>query len=221
MIIGTVDKSKKVKDGSSSKDGITFGSLESIPKVFLPPANQTQQALLQYRQSLDKNASVPPYTSNWNPIGPFSWVAGSYSPGQGRVNGIMVDPMNANVIYAGTPAGGLWISSDGGNSWITTTDTLEALGVTSIAIDPFDSNTIYIASGDGDGADTYSLGVLKSSDGGQSWQQTGLNWSILQSRRISKLLIHPNDSNVLLAATSAGIYRTANAGQSWTLSRLR
>lgn len=189
-----------------------------FPQGLMPPANQTQQAMQQYRQAFRKNSALPAYISDWKPLGPFFWVAGSYSPGQGRVNGMTVDPMDPNVIYAGTPAGGLWISNDGGNTWTTTTDSLEALGVTSIVVDPFNSNTIYIASGDGDAADTYSLGVLKSTDGGQSWQQTGLNWDILQSRRISKLLSHPNNSDILLAATGSGIYRTADAGQSWTLT---
>ncbi|MBK8852551.1 MAG: hypothetical protein IPN10_00230 [Saprospiraceae bacterium] len=75
---------------------------------------------------------------------------------------------------------------------------------------------MYIATGDGDGSDTYSVGILKSTDGGVTWQTTGLNWNVSQGRRIRKILMDPDDTNMLLAATSDGLYRTINAGTNWT-----
>ena len=74
---------------------------------------------------------------------------------------------------------------------------------------------MYIATGDGNGSDTNSTGVLKSTDGGQTWQTTGLNWTVSQGRRIRRVIMDPDNSEMLLAATSIGLYRTTNGGNSW------
>jgi hypothetical protein len=85
---------------------------------------------------------VPP--SNWEPIGPFTHTnTGSWSSGQGRVNTVLVDPSNANTVYIGTPAGGIWKSSDSGTNWIPLGDDLPQIGVSGIAVDYNNSNVIY------------------------------------------------------------------------------
>ena len=108
---------------------------------------------------------------DWRPLGPFN---GNVINGIGRLNCIAFDPTDNNVFYVGAPAGGLWKTSDGGQSWVTTTDELTSLGVSAIAIDPTNSDHLYIATGDRDAADTYSHGVMESFDAGLSWQSTGL-----------------------------------------------
>ena len=154
---------------------------------------------------------------NWTSLGPNS-SPGGYQ-GVGRINCIGFHPSNANTFYVGTPAGGLWKTTDAGATWSNLTDDLPIIGVSYIAIDPNNANTIYLATGDADGGDTPSIGVLKSTDGGTSWNATGLNWEASLGRRISRLLISPNNSNLLVAATSQGIYKTTDAGTSWTLAR--
>ncbi|MDG2245243.1 MAG: hypothetical protein P8L71_02700 [Flavobacteriales bacterium] len=137
--------------------------------------------------------------------------------GAGRINMVRVDPANSNVYFACAPGGGLWRSDNAGGSWsLLNTDLLASIGVTDIAIDHTDSDVLYIATGDGDAGDTYSLGVLKSSDGGGTWNATGLNWNVTQTRRINRLLMHPTDSQMLVAATSNGMYITTDGGGSWT-----
>jgi photosystem II stability/assembly factor-like uncharacterized protein len=91
------------------------------------------------------------------------------------------------------------------------------LGVAGIVIDPTNPDIMYIATGDSFGYVTNSIGVLKSTDGGVTWQKTGLDWTASQGRKIRKLLMDPNDNNMLLAATSEGLFRTINAGINWTL----
>lgn len=154
-------------------------------------------------------------SSNWISLGPNDWNSVSYSPGQGRVNVIAMDPNDTNTIYLGAPAGGLWKSINGGLTWNVLTDNLPVLGVTGIGIDPNNSNTIYIATGDGFGSDTYSVGVLKSIDGGTSFAPTGLSFTIAQSIRPTKILMHPTNSNKHWVSTSTGIYMTNNAGASY------
>jgi hypothetical protein len=138
--------------------------------------------------------------------------------GAGRVNMIRTDPTNPNSYFACAPGGGLWKSDNQGVSWnLLNTDLLASIGVTDVAIDHTNSQTIYIATGDGDAGDTYSLGVLKSSDGGGTWDATGLNWDVTQTRRINRLVMHPADANLLIAATSNGIYKTVDGGTNWTM----
>ncbi len=115
-------------------------------------------------------------TSSWNSIGPQNvGIFPGRLPGTGRTNAIAVDPNNPNTWYVGAPAGGIWKSTDAGSSWTNLFDDFPQIGVSGIAIDPNNSNIIYIATGDDDAADSYSVGVFKSLDGGASWQETGLN----------------------------------------------
>lgn len=159
-------------------------------------------------------------TANWSPLGPLSWNTTSYNPGNGRVNAITVDPSNPNVIYVGTPSAGLWRSMDGGNSWQALFTDLPSMGVSGIVVDPQDPNVIYIATGDGDGADTYSAGVLKSTDGGATWNSTGLNWNMDDTRTTRGLRMAGNDDHVLLCAASSGVFRTTDGGTTWSQVRV-
>jgi len=154
--------------------------------------------------------------SSWLPVGPFSHTnTGSWSSGQGRVNVVYVDPNNANTIYVGTPAGGIWKSTDAGINWLPLSDNLPQIGVSGIVVAHNNSNVIYIATGDRDATDTYSVGILKSIDGGATWNTTGLSFANTFTTA-SDIYMHPTDSNILWVATSAGLYKTINAGVSWT-----
>lgn len=154
--------------------------------------------------------------SNWEPLGPFNHTnTGSWSSGQGRVNVVMVDPNNANTIYIGAPAGGIWKSTDAGQNWTPLSDYLPQIGVSGIAIDHTNSNIIYIATGDKDASDTYSIGVLKSIDGGQTWNTTGLTFNNT-STVAADIFMHPSDPSTLWVATSAGLYKTSNGGTTWS-----
>ena len=151
-------------------------------------------------------------TGNWTALGPFGSPIGGDA---GRVTFIRFHPTNSNTIYLGTGAGGMWVSTDGGTSWATNTNSLAVLGCSDLAIDPVTPTTMYLATGDIDAGDTYATGVLKSTDGGVTWNQTALTFSVSQQRRIGRLLINPLNPTILFAATNSGIYRTNNAGSSW------
>ena len=156
--------------------------------------------------------------SNWTTLGPSTsaTVTGHWSPGIGRINVITIEPGNPQTIYIGSPSGGLWKTTDEGQNWQPLTDNQPVLGVSAIAIDPNNTDIIYIGTGDKDASDNYSVGILKSTDGGQTWNTTGLDWTIYQNRTIAKLLINPNNSNILFAATTSGLFRTNDAGATWT-----
>ncbi|MEQ8323108.1 MAG: PKD domain-containing protein [Vicingaceae bacterium] len=151
---------------------------------------------------------------HWNEVGPIAMPSnGTGQPnGLGRVNCLAFHPSNSDIFYAGAPAGGLWKTEDGGSNWEILTDTLPTLGVSSIVLDYSNPNTLYLGTGDRDGADAPGLGVWKSVDAGLTWapSNTGMG-----NRVIGKMIMNPLDSSVLIAATSAGIYKSADKGQNW------
>lgn len=154
--------------------------------------------------------------SNWVPIGPNS-SSNTYSSstlkssGQGRINAIAVDPNNENTYYIGAPAGGIWKSTDAGINWTPLSDYLPQIGVSGIAIHPTDSNTIYIATGDDDAGDSYAVGVMKSTDGGTTWNATGT----ISAGSMNEIYIDPTNHETVTVATSAGIYKTTDGGTNW------
>lgn len=156
--------------------------------------------------------------AQWECAGPFvksrRMNAGSIN-GLGRLNCIAFDPFNPNIMWVGAPSGGLWKSEDGGQTWTTNTDELPNIGVSDILIHPADPDIMYIALGDHDAGHSVSIGVLKSTDRGRSWQMTGLNPAIDETERICKLLMHPDNPDIILAATTDGIYKTLNGGETW------
>ncbi len=161
----------------------------------------------------------------WTPLGPAVMPSGG--GGIGRVNCIVIDPGNSNTIWVGSPDGGLWKSTDAGGSWTAIDDLLPNLGVTEIAINPQNTNIMYIGTGDGFGyvvsaefwGGTYSNGVMKSTDGGNTWTTTGLNWQLTQANQINALIISPTNPDVLLAGCSSGIWKTTDAGVTWSLKQ--
>jgi Secretion system C-terminal sorting domain len=168
----------------------------------------------------NRNVVMSLPVSNWEPIGPFTHTnTGSWSSGQGRVNIVHVDPSNANTVYLGAPAGGIWKSTNNGSTWAPLTDQLPQIGVSGIAVDYSNSNVIYISTGDKDAGDSYSVGVYKSTDGGLTWNPTGTMGASNPSRA-GDILIHPTNNQILWCATNNGIYRTTNAGLSWSRVQL-
>jgi photosystem II stability/assembly factor-like uncharacterized protein len=167
------------------------------------------------------SAAISATTANWTALGPFG---NPTNTGAGRLQCIRFHPAGTGTVYVGAAAGGLWKSTNGGTSWTTTTDQIASLGVSDVVVDPVSNNIMYISTGDFDGApsgytqgDSKSVGVLKSTDGGNTWNTTGLSWTTSQQRFISRLLINPTNTQILLAFSSVGIYRTTDAGANWTL----
>ncbi|RLD59639.1 MAG: hypothetical protein DRJ05_06115, partial [Bacteroidetes bacterium] len=163
----------------------------------------------------------------WTSLGPNS-SDGGYS-GVGRVNCVAFHPNDNNIFYVGTPAGGLWKTTDGGNTWTVLTDQNATLGVSSILIQPTAGEDIlYIATGDRDSyagvdsfhagfmADTHGVGVLKSTDGGTTWNPTDLSFETNDRQVVFKLMFHPTTYNKIFASTSDGFYYTSSAGTVWS-----
>ena len=156
-------------------------------------------------------------TSSWTEIGPIGSPSGP-SPytrtGAGRTTFVRFSPDLATM-YVGTPDGGLWKSTNDGLSWSTNTDFLGVIGCSDIAITPSNPNIMYLATGDIE-SDRKSIGILKSIDGGNTWNPTSLTFTVQEGYKISKLLMDPSNSQKMIAATNTGIYYTTDGWQTNT-----
>ena len=169
----------------------------------------------QQKGKIVKNNSKS-VSGQWVSLGPSS-SSGGYA-GLGRLNCVGFNTADNSIIYAGAPDGGIWKTTDGGSNWIPLADDIVSIGVSSIVVVPTSGDDIiYIATGDKDHSDSYTVGVLKSTDGGSTWQTTGLSYDVGQQDLIFKLLMDPGNSNTLYAATTTGLYKTTDAGDNWNL----
>jgi hypothetical protein len=156
------------------------------------------------------------------------------NPDVGAVNALAPDPTNANVLYAGTTDGGIWRTTNATASspaWTPIADNQPALAIGAIAISPLDSNTLYAGTGSftngsfggyGQNNGGTALGVLKSSDGGNSWAL--LAPATFVDQRIRSIVPTPlvtATGQVVLAGTAGdngatgGVYQSDDGGTSW------
>ncbi len=155
---------------------------------------------------------------NWASLGITGFTNSTgWTGGMGRVNCIAPHPTDPQTLFIGTPAGGIWKTTNGGNTWVPLSDGIPVMGVSGIVINPANPNNIFILTGDCDGADTYSTGVLRTTNGGDTWQSTGLQWNEADNIYGFKLLMHPTNRRILFVATNKGIYKTTDGGVSWIL----
>lgn len=152
---------------------------------------------------------------NWSSVGP-ELSLGGYA-GLGRINCVAFSPVDTSVLYVGSASGGVWKTTDAGSSWTPLGDFNNALGVSDmVVVNEGGEDIVYLGTGDKDHWDAFSVGVLKSTDGGQTWNQTGLTWEQHQYGMVYRLLVDPNDNLSIYAATNKGLFKTTDGGDHWT-----
>ncbi|MFN0275378.1 MAG: T9SS type A sorting domain-containing protein, partial [Chitinophagales bacterium] len=113
------------------------------------------------------------------------------------------------------------------NAWQNIPTGFEVLGVGAIAINPNNTNEMFIGTGETYSYGTnsmgistrtergsYGIGILKSDDGGITWEKS-LDWSYVENRGVWEILYNPLDTNILYAATTEGVYKTTDGGDNW------
>jgi photosystem II stability/assembly factor-like uncharacterized protein len=189
----------------------------TLPSIKLSEFNQYLSSPF-YNQRRHSRFNEP----EWIALGPTGTITNGDFAGAARVNFIRFDPVNPDIMWTVSPLGGLWKSIDGGQLWTTNTDQLPIIGCSDIAINPLNTGIMYLATGDANATGSQltlsSIGILKSTDGGNTWPLSSntMNWQVSWGRNIYKLLINPLHPDTVLAATSVGVYRTTDGGLQWT-----
>src|SRR5439155_2017534 len=146
-------------------------------------------------------------------------------PDSGEVVDIAVDPRGATdqVIYVATNDGGIWKTLDGGATWLPKTDLMPSLSMGAVALDPNNADIVYAGTGnpfDGGGGGLESgattgfskaIGIYRSTDAGETWSH--LADALFKRVRINRIVLPRSD--VLLVATSAGLFRSIDGGQNF------
>ena len=149
----------------------------------------------------------------WRMIGPFR---GGRSA---TVTGVIG---NRNLYYMGTAGGGVWKTTDGGQTWENISDEFFGGSIGAIAVSESDPNVIYVGEGEETvrGNVSSGRGLWKSSDAGKNWQSIGLK----QSEHIGRIRIHPTNPNMVYIAVMGnlwkpnaqrGVFRSKNGGKTW------
>jgi photosystem II stability/assembly factor-like uncharacterized protein len=205
-----------------------------VPRTYPSGVRPNQTVLAKeyqdYLQSSSNAVNRTMNTANWTYAG--NTGVPTYG-GDGRVNRVRFYPGNTNILFACTPGGGLWKSTNGGTTWSTNTDQLMGLSMADIAINPLNPNIMYLGTGDNDGVETdfnfASRGVLRSTDGGTTWHSTGLSFALPTSGpdwgTINQIVFNPEDTGLIYATVSTaistslmGVYYSRNSGTTWTQS---
>ena len=152
----------------------------------------------------------------WSNTGPIQFpvnVSGQVD-GMGRVSQLKFHVSNPARVYAVSASGGLFISSDTGRTWAPTpgTEVLPTTSCSSVCIDYTNDNILYLSTGDQNYYND-SYGIYKSTNGGITWSPANVN---IGNRMAVEIIMDPLNHNNLVAATTDGIWRTTNAGASWT-----
>jgi hypothetical protein len=182
-------------------------------------ANQQRKEILEIQEETIRSlglSEMPPiagvYSYRWTPIGP-----GNIG---GRVRSILIHPTDTNKMWAGSVSGGIWNTTDGGLNWSPVNDFMGNLSISTLVMDPSNSNVLFAATGEGfyNGDAVNGAGIFKSVDGGVTWNQMSSTNPTLGSQwyAVNRLAIHPTNSSILLAATNGGTYRTTDSGNSWS-----
>jgi photosystem II stability/assembly factor-like uncharacterized protein len=150
----------------------------------------------------------------WRLIGPFRG---------GRVVAVAGIPGNSTTFYFGSVGGGVWQTTDSGVVWKPIFDGQPIASIGALAVAPSDPKVIYAGTGEADIRSNLSSGdgVYKSTDGGHTWANIGLR----DSRQISRIVVDPQNANVVYVGAfgyaygpnnERGVYKSTDGGASWT-----
>jgi photosystem II stability/assembly factor-like uncharacterized protein len=149
----------------------------------------------------------------WRSIGPYRG---------GRADAVTGVPGKPNLFYFGATGGGVWRTTDAGNSWENISDGYFGSSIGAIAVSEWDNNVIYVGQGEVTvrGNVSYGHGMYKSTDAGKTWAFSGLK----DSKHVSRIRIHPKNPDLVYAAVlgdlfktseERGVYRSEDGGKNW------
>ncbi|GAA4816215.1 VPS10 domain-containing protein [Litoribaculum gwangyangense] len=140
----------------------------------------------------------------------------------GRIADIAIDPQNQNIWYVAVGSGGVWKTVNSGTTWTPLTDKESFYSTGCLTINPNNSNTIWLGTGENVGGRHVGIGhgIYVSHDAGKTWKNKGLK----KSEHISKIIVNPKNPNIVWVAAQGplwssggdrGVYKTEDGGETW------
>ena len=140
----------------------------------------------------------------------------------GRIADMAVNPNNSSEYFIAVASGGVWKTTNSGNTFEPVFDRYGSYSVGCVSIDPNQTSTVWVGTGENNNQRSvaYGDGVYKSVDGGKTWKNKGLK----ASEHISKIIIDPKNSDHVYVAAygplwseggDRGIYETMDGGENW------
>jgi photosystem II stability/assembly factor-like uncharacterized protein len=172
------------------------------------------EAIAQSKAAGQASKGSPATDQVWTELGPSNIG--------GRIRDVAADPTAQGVVYIATGSGGLWKSTDGGQTFATAWDHYLPQSMGAVAVDS--QGVVWAGSGEpdhGGGSAYYGKGIYKSTDGGATWTNMGLE----DGDTIGQIVIDPrNDDRVFVAVMGAlhdtlptrGLFMTEDGGATWT-----
>lgn len=191
--------------------------IDNEGKFSLYTKNYTKSVMFLEKMPKSKNQNT------WSLVGPQQFPVNKYNLndrdrllGVGHLKSVYIFPDNKNHILIGAQAGGLWETKNGGNNWRCLTNNIPAMTVRTIQVV---NGIIYAAAGyhhtgkrfsNNTNQDEYGLGVIRSSDGGKTWQ-----WNKETMFNCVGFSFHKSNKNIVYAVSSTTVYKSTDAGFTW------
>lgn len=140
----------------------------------------------------------------------------------GRIADVAIHPENNSVWYVAVGSGGVWKTVNSGTTWTPLFDAQGSYSTGCITLDPSNPEVVWVGTGENVGGRHvgYGDGIYRSADGGKTWVNLGLK----KSEHISKIIIHPENPNIVWVAAQGplwskggerGVFKTTDGGKNW------
>jgi len=194
MIVSCQPSSQTVKDRGPVTDG------------------KARLAMFDNHKAMEQNLEFADNT--WHFLGPKNT--------SGRMTDTAIST-DKSVLYTGSASGGVWKTTNDGDSWECVFENEISTSIGDLAVAPTDKSIVWIGTGESNifRSSHAGCGIYKSTDSGKTWQHFGLE----NTGTIARIVIHPEDPNTVYVAASGnewtpnsdrGVYKTTDGGVTWT-----
>ncbi|PID88157.1 MAG: hypothetical protein CSB06_01575 [Bacteroidia bacterium] len=195
------------------------------PDMFSRYFNEITTRIGEEKSGYGMNFQVEAYNKAWKQMrflkrkkANLPWKSRGPANVGGRTRAIVIDPDDPThkTWIVGATTGGVWKTTDGGESWTNLSSTFSNLSLSALAMAASDHNVLYLGTGESfpGSAQLPGNGIWKTTDKGNTWTQ--LDATVNEKfYYVNRLVVSPSDPNIVLAATQQGIFKTTDGGTTW------
>ena len=210
------------------KSGLVSSAAATVPRNLkkAPTVRRPVQTGPYAKANKVKARMAPSFAASqqlpvWRPLGPslipkgqtYGTGGNNQPPVSGRCVGLVISPTNPQHLVVCSGGGGLWQTLDLGQTWQPLTDQQPTLSMGAIAAAPGSPNIVYAGTGEGDNLSQLGVGLLRSADGGQTWQLVGS--TELSGTGTYDIAVDPANALHVWVGTAEKLLESTNGGTTW------